>query len=153
MTNYNFHYCQKLIIFNKDWSKVFLARRYGEQDFDGTFSFIGGKMETTDESILAGLAREKSEEVGENFKIRVYPHATNNVFFRKSDGNAMILPHYIARHVSGEPKLNPEEYSEWRWVLVTELKTLEPKIPNIPDLVAWALKLQKSVADDEFVDL
>jgi hypothetical protein len=63
------------------------------------FSFIGGKMETTDDGIIAGLKREKDEEVGENFKIKIFPNLSYNTFFRKKDGNAMILPHYLAVHI------------------------------------------------------
>jgi hypothetical protein len=43
-----FQYCQKLIILSADKTKVLLAKRKGEADYDGIYSFIGGKMETTD---------------------------------------------------------------------------------------------------------
>jgi hypothetical protein len=36
-----FQYCPKFILFSKDWKSVFLAKRKGEMDYDGTFSFIG----------------------------------------------------------------------------------------------------------------
>jgi len=111
MDQYNFQYCQKIIVLSKDKSSVLLCRRKGEADYDGVFSFIGGKMETTDESIVAGLKREKDEEVGPDFRIRVYPKFTPNILFRKKDGSSMILPHYLAIHEAGEIELN-EEYSE-----------------------------------------
>jgi len=41
---------------------VLLAKRAGEADYDGTWSFIGGKMETTDATLVAGMQREKNEE-------------------------------------------------------------------------------------------
>jgi ADP-ribose pyrophosphatase YjhB (NUDIX family) len=49
-----------------------LAKRKGEADFDGVFSFIGGKMETTDETLLAGMQREKNEEVGDEVRLRIF---------------------------------------------------------------------------------
>ncbi|HEY1835381.1 MAG TPA: NUDIX hydrolase [Candidatus Saccharimonadales bacterium] len=150
---YSFQYCQKIIVFSEDWSSVLLAKRQGEADYDGAFSFIGGKMDTSDESILAGLAREKNEEIGESAKIHVYPKATNNLFFRKKDGSSMILPHYLAQFMGGKITLNPEEYSEFRWVAVDDLPALEPKIPNIPDMVAWGVALKEFVNPKEFVEI
>ena len=150
---YNFQYCQKLIVFSEDWGKVLLARRQGEADYDDAFSFIGGKMDTSDESILVGLAREKNEEIGASAKVRVYQPATNNLFFRKKDGSSMILPHYLARFMGGEIMLNEEEYSEFRWVAVDDLPALEPKIENIPDMVAWALTLKAFASLKDFTEI
>jgi len=41
---------------------VLLCKRQGETELNEIFTFIGGKMETTDDSILQGLKREKDEE-------------------------------------------------------------------------------------------
>lgn len=142
---YNFQFCQKLIVFSKDWKKVLVAKRHGERDYDGMFSFIGGKMEVGDESIAAGLRREKDEEIGPEVVIKVYLDATYNFLYRKQDGDTMILPHYLAQYAGGEIRLNTEEYSEYRWVAVGDLAKLEPKIENIPRCVAWAQTLQQSI--------
>jgi 8-oxo-dGTP pyrophosphatase MutT (NUDIX family) len=150
---YHFQYCQKLVVFSQDWASVLLARRQGEADYDGAFAFIGGKMETTDESIIAGLRREKNEEVGESAKVRVYPLATNNLLYRKKDGSSMILPHYLAQFMGGDVTLNTQEYSEFRWVAVEDLPNFEPKIPGIPDMVAWALSLKDFVDPKDFVEI
>ncbi|NOZ43774.1 MAG: NUDIX domain-containing protein [bacterium] len=101
-------------------------------------------METSDIDIIAGLQREKDEEVGINFKIKLSPVFTTNAFFRKKDGNVMILPHYLAIHDSGDIELN-EEYSEYKWVLIDELDDFEPKIPNITETVNTLLKLYKLI--------
>lgn len=106
-------------------------------------------METTDKSILAGLQREKNEEVGTSFKIKIYPIYSINHFFIKKDGNRMIVPHYYAIYSSGEVNIN-EEYSEYKWVPITELKNFEPKIPTIPSVVDNFLKISKSFSDSEF---
>ena len=71
-----FHYCQKIVIFSEDLQSVLLCKRKDEKDFDGIFSFIGGKMETTDKDILEGLKREKEEEIGANAKIKIYTKFT-----------------------------------------------------------------------------
>lgn len=150
MSTYHFQYCQKIIVFSKDMKKVLLCKRKGEADYDGVFSFIGGKLETTDSSIFEGLRREKEEEIGKNCKIRVYPGFSLNLLFRKKDGNAMILPHYLAVYANGEIILN-EEYSEHKWVPLAKLKSFEPKIPNIPQTVKEILRLKKVAKANEFI--
>ncbi len=54
--------------------------------------------------------------------------------FRKKDGNAMILPHYLAIHVEGDIVLN-DEYSEYRWAPLEDISSCTPQIPNIPEIV------------------
>lgn len=134
-----FQYCQKLIILSADRQSVLLAKRKNEADYDGTFSFIGGKMETTDVSFLASMKREKDEEIGAEAKVKVLPDETFNVLFRKNDGNSMVIPHVAGVYESGEIHLN-EEYSEYRWIPLNELDSLEPKIQNIPDMTHWAVQ-------------
>ena len=150
MDKYFFMYCQKIVVFSKDETKVLLCKRKGEKDYDGMYSFIGGKMEVTDESIIEGLKREKNEEVGADFKIRLYPTYSVNNFFRKKDGNRMVLPHYYSIFQEGEITLN-DEYSEYKWVPINELESFEPKIPNIPDYVNKVLELKKIMNDSELI--
>lgn len=150
---YNFQYCPKAVLFSEDWQKVLLAKRYGEADYDGTFSFIGGKMETTDESILAALKREKDEEIGASARVRVHLRNMQNILFRKKDGSAMIVPHYLAQYIGGDIHLNTEEYSEYAWVPVDELESFEPKIANIPDFVTWANQLRVSLQLEDFDEI
>jgi 8-oxo-dGTP pyrophosphatase MutT (NUDIX family) len=138
-TNTFFQYCQKLVILSEDKTKVLLAKRKGEADYDGTYSFIGGKMETTDESLVAGMKREKDEEIGASAKIRIIPDETYNTLFRKNDGTVMILPHIPGVYVSGDITLN-DEYSKYAWVLIADLASFEPKIENIPVVTQWAVR-------------
>ncbi len=131
MDKYLFQYCQKIVVFSEDNSKVLLAKRKGEADYDGVFSFIGGKMERTDESLVEGMRREKGEEVGKDFIIRLNPTYNTANYFIKKDGNSMVLPHYYSQYVRGEIELN-EEYSEYKWVDVKELDTFQPVIDTVP---------------------
>jgi len=150
MDKYNFLYCQKIVVFSTDMNSVLLCRRKGENDYDGVFSFIGGKMETSDGSFIAGLQREKNEEVGENFKIEIYPFFTTNLFFIKKSGEFMVLPHFYARHIKGEILLS-DEYSEFQWVEIDKLINFEPKISSIPDTVNKLLALKKIIKDEELI--
>lgn len=148
---YCFQNCQKLVIFSMDESAVLLAKRKGENDFDGVYSFVGGKMETTDESIIAGMQREKNEEVGSDFKIKLYPVFNTVVYFLKKDGSSMILPHYYCQHVSGEIELNNEEYSDCQWVPLDKLENFESKIGTMPGVVEKLLRLKQLMKEEEFV--
>jgi len=152
MNKYLFQYCQKIVVFSKDNSQVLLARRKGEADFDSVYSFIGGKMETTDVSLIEGMRREKCEEIGEKCVVKLYPIYNIAIPFIKKDGNYMILPHYYAQFIGGEIELN-DEYSEYRWVNVDKLKEFEPKIPSISGMVEQLLKLAALVREEESVHL
>lgn len=145
---YNFQYCQKIVIFSSDLKKVLLCKRKGENDYDGVYSFVGGKMEYSDKGIVSAIEREKNEEIGEDFKVKLYHEFSNNLTFKKKDGSYMILPHYFAKHLQGEVRLN-DEYSEYRWVEIEDLEEFEPKIKNIPKSVNKLLKLGKIIEDDD----
>jgi len=149
MQQYNFQYCQKLVIYSKDESSVLLCKRKDEADFDGAFSFIGGKMENTDSGIIDGLQREKDEEVGKDFNIKVFPFFTTNIFFVKKDGSAMILPHFYAIHTAGDIVLN-EEYSEYTWVSLEDVDNFEPKINTISDVLHKMTILKKVIKETPF---
>ena len=151
MDKYNFQYCPKVVVVSKDETEVLLCKRKGENDYDGTFSFAGGKMEITDQSITEGVRREKNEELGENFKVKLFQTFNLNILFRKKDGNAMILPYYFAIHQEGEVELNHDEYSEYKWVKISELEKFEPKIQNIPEIVDQIIRLEKIAEDKDFV--
>lgn len=150
MSNLHFQYCQKIVVYSKDGQSVLLCKRKGEADYDGVFSFIGGKMETTDGAIIEGLKREKNEEVGEDFKIKIFPAFSTNEFFVKKDGNAMVLPHYYAIHESGDITLN-EEYSEYQRVPLADITSFEPKIYTIPRSLNSLALLQEILHKTEFV--
>lgn len=129
-----FQYCQKIVLFSADLSSVLLARRKGEADYDGVYSFVGGKMETTDTSFVEGLRREKTEEIGHMCSVRVYPTYTTARLFQKADGTSMVLPHVFAVFESGEIVLNGE-YSDFVWVSVSDIDIFSPKIDTISHIV------------------
>ena len=147
---YDFQYCQKIVVFSKDLNSVLLCKRKDEDDFNETYTFIGGKMETSDKDIISAIQREKDEEIGKDFKIELYPKFSNNVNYMKKNSDFMILPHYYARHISGEVKLN-EEYSDYKWVDIDDLDVFEPKINNIPETVRILLELRMIMKDEDLI--
>lgn len=124
--------------------KVLLCKRKGEQDYDGVYSLIGGKLEVSDGDFIGGLKREKNEEIGTECKVRILPNYTYNVIFTKKDGTAMILPHYYAEYVSGKITLS-DEYSDYKWVPIRELSSFQPLIESVPTIVPEMMKLAKKI--------
>jgi 8-oxo-dGTP pyrophosphatase MutT (NUDIX family) len=151
-SNLLFQYCQKLVVLSADKKSVLLAKRKREADYDGIFSFIGGKMETTDIDLVAGMKREKNEEISTNTLVKILPYETHNVFFCKKDGNSMVLPHIPGVFVSGEITIN-DEYSEYKWVPIVELDNFEPKIEGIFEITNWALQKVNIANDSQFVEI
>ena len=125
-----FQYCPKIAVFHGD--RVLVCRRKGEADYDGVFSLIGGKMEHSDASIVEGLQREKNEEVGEDFRVRLLPRFSIDTHFVKNDGHHMILPHFYAEFSGGDIHLS-DEYSEYAWLSFDDLRAAT----NIIDNLRW----------------
>jgi len=145
-----FQYCQKLVIVSADKQSVILAKRKGEADYDGIYSFIGGKMETTDATLLAGMQREKNEEIGPQATVRVLPNESYNLYFTKKDGSHVVLSHTAGIFVGGTIAIN-DEYSDYIWVPLTKLEAFAPKIDNIPLLTVWALQKIATASSNQFV--
>jgi 8-oxo-dGTP pyrophosphatase MutT (NUDIX family) len=150
-SNIYFIYNQKIVVLSKDFKNVLLAKRQGEADYDETYTFIGGKMETTDESLIAGMKREKDEEISINVTIKVLPNESYNVLYRKKDGDSVVVAHIPAVFVSGEITLN-EEYSDYKWVDISKLDGFEPKVGNIPAITLWA-KTKLAANDPGLVEI
>lgn len=148
-----FQYCAKQIVFSSDRKAVLMAQRTGEADYDGVFALIGGKTETTDGGLLEGLQREKNEEIGESARIKIcWTMSCYQAWYRKKNGAFMVLPHHVAIFVSGEIKLNPKEYSNYKWVPVAEIDQYD-QIPTNPHAVRAALRLLPILTDDDFIEI
>ena len=147
-----FQYCPKLAVFSSDGESILLCCRKGEQDYDGAFSLIGGKMEHGDKDIPAALRREKAEEVGEQFRVRVLPYFSIDTYVSKRDGSKMVLPHFYAEHLSGDVVLN-EEYSDFQWVPLRSLDAFEPKISNISWIVPMLRKVRAIVRPEDLLEI
>jgi 8-oxo-dGTP pyrophosphatase MutT (NUDIX family) len=148
-----FHYCPKLIVFSEDKKSVLLARRFGEADYNGAYTFIGGKSETTDGGLLVGLQREKNEEIGPDAKLKVcYMMSCYQVWYTKKDGNSMVLPHHIAIYQGGEIKLNPNEYDDYKWVPLAEIDRYND-IKTTAPAVRAGLRYLPLLGDDDFVEI
>lgn len=148
MDKTSFQVCQKIVVFDKNFTQILLAKRKGEADYDGVFSFIGGKIETTDGGIVAGLKREKTEEISAEARLMVYPRISFNEYYQKKSGQAMILPHFLAIYQDGDIIIN-EEYSEYKWVMNSDLDAFEPKIETVSKIVNEMLMFRKQILSTE----
>jgi ADP-ribose pyrophosphatase YjhB (NUDIX family) len=146
----SFQYCPKLAVFSADHDSVLLCRRKGETDYDNTYSFVGGKMEHQDSSIIDAIRREKNEEIGRDFQLALLPYYSIDIFFMKADGGRMILPHYYARHTAGGIELN-NEYSRYQWIACASLAAFEPKISNITWITPLLARAGRVAAASELV--
>jgi len=146
-----FQLCQKIVVINEADQTVLLAKRHGEADFDGIYSLIGGKAETTDGGIVEGMQREKNEEIGADAKLSVYPYVSWDTYYTKKDGSGMFLPHYYASYVGGEIQLNADEYESYQWVEISDLADFEPKIDTILPAVEMLMKLKTHFTQPDFV--
>lgn len=106
-------------------------------------------METTDQTLLEGMKREKDEEIGQAAKIKIVPTESYNVLFRKKDGSSMIIPHIAGIYVSGDIVVS-DEYSQYKWVALLDLPAFEPKLDNIPIITAWAVQRLTATKDSGF---
>jgi NADH pyrophosphatase NudC (nudix superfamily) len=148
-----FHYCPKIIVFSKDKKSILMARRTGEADYDGVYTFIGGKTETTDGGLVAGLKREKDEEIGQGAKLKIcHLMSCYQVWYTKKNGNSMVLPHHIAIYQGGDIKLNPEEYDDYKWVPVDQIENYA-EIPANAPAVRAALRLLPILTEEDFVEI
>lgn len=101
---------------------------------------------------MNGLQREKNEEVGENVVLRVATTMSYNAYYVKAGGQHMVLPHYYAEYVTGDIVLS-KEYSEYVWVPTVDLDAFGPKVENIPEIVAWTVRIREILKDEDFTEI
>jgi 8-oxo-dGTP pyrophosphatase MutT (NUDIX family) len=148
-----FHYCPKQIIFSEGKQSVLMAHRAGEADYGGVYSFPGGKTETTDGGLLQGLKREKDEEIGASAKLKIcWKFSCYSAWYRKKNGNYMILPHHVAIFTGGTIDLNKNEYDDYKWVPIEEIDQYN-QIPTHAPAVRAALRLLSILEDGDFEEI
>jgi len=125
--------CQKICIYNESDNTILLCKRHGEEDFDGVFSFPGGKMDDADKTMEDGIKRELLEELGGDLNYDLRMNIAINKEYTRKDGEYMVLPHYLAIYKGGEIEINQQEYSDYTWVGLEEVDDINC-IPNIKEI-------------------
>jgi 8-oxo-dGTP diphosphatase len=107
------------IVFD-DEGRVFLAQR-GPSAWNerGTWEFPGGKV-SFGEKLVEAVTREFAEEYG--MKIEVTELLGVNDHILAVENEHWVSPTYLARHISGEPRiLEPEKCTAIGWFALSEL--------------------------------
>jgi 8-oxo-dGTP pyrophosphatase MutT (NUDIX family) len=141
--NKYFHFfVGKLAIFRNEGGRwhVLVTKRHGEKEYDNTFSFPGGRKEVADTEIIDNLRREKAEELGSDFKINIFPDVATTLAFTRKDGIPVVGAVFPALYDRGEVRLG-RGYSEYRWVDVEKISTVQPYTPNLEEETRTALTL------------
>jgi mutator protein MutT len=115
--------------------RYLVTRRLQGTHLEGLWEFPGGKCEAG-ESLAGCLARELREElavpasIGEELFCTVHAYPERRVAL-----------HFLRCAIAGEPQ--PQLGQEMRWVLPTELESLEFP-PADADLIAWLVRTNGS---------
>jgi 8-oxo-dGTP diphosphatase len=103
-----------------DKGRVFLARRGPKASNErGTWEFPGGKV-SFGEQLSEAVAREFVEEYGMVIEVGELLGVNNHILVEEQEH--WVSPTYLARHVSGEPRiLEPEKCTAIGWFALSEL--------------------------------
>lgn len=115
------------MIFNKD-GKIFLSKRgVNARNEKGKWDFPGGSVEFG-EKCEDAIKREIKEEFDINIEVVDLLEVVNHII--PDEGQHWVSPSYIAKHISGKPKImEPEKISEIKWA---ELSEINPDTLTIP---------------------
>ncbi len=139
--------CPKVAIFYQ--GRVLIAKRQSETELNETYTLVGGKLEHTDKTILAGIRRELQEEIGNDCSIRLLKTFAVVVEYIKQDGSRMILPHFYGEFLRGTISLS-KEYSDFQWVLIEALPQLPRTIRNLEAVCRELIRITAIAGADDY---
>jgi 8-oxo-dGTP diphosphatase len=113
----------------RDGKYLLIVRGSGESHAAGLLSFVGGKMEETqnsEDALESTLRREVLEEIGIQVKNIRYAY---NTHFLADDGDKVLDVVFLCDYESGEPRI--EDYEEVTDVLSLSAEEIleHPKSP------------------------
>jgi len=110
-----------------------LLDKHGE---DGFWKFPGGAVEN-DNSFEQNAIREVKEELNIDVKLEGEPYVITLVREREGKQELVVLIHYLAKIISGEPSPD-RDVTEWAWHEIDNLP--EGCAPNIKPAVEFFSK-------------
>lgn len=101
-------------------NRVFLSQRGPRAGNErGTWEFPGGKV-SFGETLAEAITREFAEEYGMTIEVIELLGVSDHILLEEKEH--WVSPTYLARHVSGEPRiLEPEKCTAIGWFKLTEL--------------------------------
>lgn len=121
MSEHNTNIVVVAVIYNEE-KKVFIARRSTTKEtWPNRFELTGGHLEPG-ETLEEGLHREVREEIGCDIEIeRLF-----DAFTYESEGVFKVELSYLCKLKPGQqPKLNPNDHSEFLWINSSEIAKFE----------------------------
>ena len=102
--------------------RVFLAQRGPRAGNErGTWEFPGGKV-SFGEKLREAIVREFAEEYGMTIAVNELLGVNDHILVEEHEH--WVSPTYLARHISGEPRiLEPEKCTAIGWFALSELPT------------------------------
>ena len=142
--------CPKIAVFSGE--RVLVARRTREEELDGVYTLVGGKLETSDRDVLAGIHRELREELGGGLIVRILTTYAVMDEFTKRGGVRMVLPHYYGE-LSGGSIVVGSEYSDFRWLMPDELEARRDVFQNVAIVCRQLVRLASSAGATDYTEV
>src|SRR3989344_5554587 len=118
------HFVTPVAVIRRDDGRILiLKRRQGESVYPGHYTFPGGKVEGN-ETIMQALKREVAEECGLN----ILPGAIlikDKAILRPDGQTSKALSFLCSVESSDSIKLNREDFSEYMWANLDELRKVQ----------------------------
>jgi ADP-ribose pyrophosphatase YjhB (NUDIX family) len=135
----------KALLCNPEGKVLLLLRSAKYETAEGTWDIPGGRIDA-DAPLRESLDREIREETKLALSGEPMLAAAQDIFFSKSDGEKMHIVRltYVGT-ASGEPVLDGEEHTEYKWVAFSELSGISNLDPYLKELV-----LKEEITEDSW---
>ena len=129
------------IIFNNE-GKVFVAQRGPKaRNESGRWDFPGGSVEYG-ERCEDAVARELMEEFEMEIEVLELLEVVNHIL--PEENQHWVSPSFIARHVSGVPKITePEKCIGFKWLKISEINSEELSKSSLSNYLKFIEKYDK----------
>lgn len=138
------HRAFSIFIFNSKGELLLQKRAKGKYHSGGLWSNTCCSHPRPGEELLAAARRRLKEEMGFSVELKevgsfIYKTKVNNVLFEHE------YNHVIVGEFNGEPKINPEEAEDWKWIYFEDLKKDIAVNPN--NYTYWLKEILKNHED------
>ena len=131
------------LVTNPRKMEMLIGKRSHHGSNPGIWEHIGGKVDETDVSIEAALAREIGEELGDKFQFDIKRFLFNSRYTPPDDSKPIIdLNVFLVHHLGGPVQLT-REHADCGWVkfdALEDMMTLEMISPADCAIIEWLQK-------------
>lgn len=153
MTALTYHLCPTLVIFKEDLSAVLLLKPRKPEAYAGSYSFIGGHMEDSDEFLLSGIIkRVKDSQIGQACRVKYYDALCSYSLHVSIHDQPIVSPHHFALHVGGPIELGGD-FVEYLWSPVAASVKVGPRGDDCSSIVRSLLTVGSIPMDRNFIEV